>query len=159
MGAQEHDRKALIRIFLKKHSYNDVGTPKQTMLKAKYPIHTAAKMGDPKVVAALLKEGANPAQKDSAGQTAAQVAQQKNKNGSHADVLKALSGAQVAQQKNKNGSLADVLKALSGAQVAKQKNKNSSHADVLKALSGAQVAQQNNKKGSHANVRNAFGGA
>merc|ERR1712039_100866 len=89
----EQERKILVTTFLKEHGYSSVGAPKRTMLKTKYPIHTAAKTGDSKIVAALLEEGANPAQKNSAGQTAAQVAQQKNKKGSHANVLCALGGA------------------------------------------------------------------
>merc|ERR1712151_413515 len=92
-SAREQERKAIVRTFLKEHGYNDVAAPKRRMLKTKYPIHTAAKKGDPKIVAALLEEGANPAMKNSAGQTAMQVAHQNNKNGSHADVLLALGGA------------------------------------------------------------------
>merc|ERR1711997_1209261 len=91
--AQERERKALVAAFLKEHGYCEVAMPKRTMLKTKYPIHTAAKTGDAKIVAALLEEGANPTQKNSVGQTAAQVAQQKNKKGSHANVLRSLSGA------------------------------------------------------------------
>merc|ERR1712176_1734482 len=90
---REKERKALISAFLKEHGYSDVDSPKRTMLKTKYPIHTAAKTGDPKIVAALLEEGADPTQKNSVGQTAAQIAQQKNKKGSHANVLRTLGGA------------------------------------------------------------------
>merc|ERR1712217_811569 len=91
--AQEVARKVLIMGFLKDHGYTDVNAPKKTMLKTKYPIHTAAKTGDPKIVAALLEEGADPGQKTSTGQTAAQVAQQKNTESSHANVLRTLGGA------------------------------------------------------------------
>merc|ERR1712187_345339 len=91
--AKEQERKTLVTAFLKEHGYNGVDAPKKTMLKTKYPIHTAAKTGDPKIVAALIAEGANPVQKTSAGLTAAQIAQQKNKNGSHANVLLTLGGA------------------------------------------------------------------
>merc|ERR1711978_589476 len=92
--AQEEGRKALVEAFLKGHGYNnDVAAPKRTMLKKKYPIHTAAKTGDAQIVAALLEEGANPEQKDSFGVTAAQIAQSKNKKGSHANVLRTLAGA------------------------------------------------------------------
>merc|ERR1712232_1269528 len=90
---QEQKRKALVAAFLKKHAYNDVCIPKKTMLKTKYPIHTAAKMGDLNIVTALLEEGANPAQKNSAGQTAVQIAEQRNKKGSHAKVLRILRGS------------------------------------------------------------------
>merc|ERR1712187_716286 len=92
-SALEQERKAIVSAFLKEHGYSSVEAPKRKMLKTKYPIHTAAKKGDPKIVAALLEEGANPVKKNSAGQTAMQIAQQKNKNGSHADVLCALGGA------------------------------------------------------------------
>merc|ERR1711920_456836 len=77
--AQDQECKALVTAFLKLNGYDDVVAPKRTMLKTKYPIHTAAKLGDPKIVAALLEEGANPTQKTSSGQTAAQVAQQKTR--------------------------------------------------------------------------------
>merc|ERR1712187_671780 len=91
--AQDKARKTLVADFLKEHGYIDVGVPKKTMMKTKYPIHTAAKTGDPKIVAALIQEGANPTQKNSSGQTAAKIAEQKNKNGSHANVLLTLGGA------------------------------------------------------------------
>merc|ERR1712061_707602 len=91
--AQEQEREAVVRAFLKEHGYCNVDAPRQKMLKTKYPIHTAAKKGDPKIVAALLEEGADPTQKNSVGQTAIQIAEQKNKNGSHAEVLRALGGA------------------------------------------------------------------
>jgi len=91
--AREQERKAVVGAFLKEHGYSDVAAPRRTMRKTKYPIHSAAKAGDAKIVAALLEEGANPAQKTSAGQTALQVAQQKNKKGSHANVLLVLGGA------------------------------------------------------------------
>jgi len=91
--AQEQQRKAVVGAFLRQHGYSDVRTPKRTMMKAKYPIHTAAKMGNSRIVEALIEEGANPGQKNSAGQTALQVAQQKNKKGSHANVLRVLGGA------------------------------------------------------------------
>merc|ERR1712187_7229 len=61
--AREQERKAVVRAFLKEHGYCNVDAPKQKMLKTKYPIHTAAKKGDPKIVAALLEERADPAQK------------------------------------------------------------------------------------------------
>lgn len=90
---RERERKELIAIFLKDHGYSDVATPKRTMWRTKYPIHTAAQTGDSQIVAALLQEGANPVQADSVGQTAAQIAKLRNRDGSHANVLRALGGA------------------------------------------------------------------
>ena len=46
--AREQERKALVGTFLKEHGYSSVGCPKRTMTKTKYPIHTAAKIGDSK---------------------------------------------------------------------------------------------------------------
>lgn len=86
-------RKSRVGAFLKEHGYKGVDVPKRTMLRTRYAIHTAAKAGDAEAAAALLEEGADPARKDSAGRTALQVAQQQDKNGSHAGVLRALGGA------------------------------------------------------------------
>merc|ERR1712217_3331 len=71
--AKVRERKAMISAFLKKHGYNSVSTPKRTMLKTKYPIHTAAKSGDPQIVAALIEEGLDLTQKDSSGHTALEI--------------------------------------------------------------------------------------
>eukprot|EP00406_Dinophysis_acuminata_P081156 CAMPEP_0179251820 /NCGR_PEP_ID=MMETSP0797-20121207/21887_1 /TAXON_ID=47934 /ORGANISM="Dinophysis acuminata, Strain DAEP01" /LENGTH=132 /DNA_ID=CAMNT_0020959613 /DNA_START=70 /DNA_END=465 /DNA_ORIENTATION=+ len=60
--AKEQARKALVGAFLKEHGYGGVGLPRRTMTKTKYPIHTAAKIGDPGLIAALIEEGADPAQ-------------------------------------------------------------------------------------------------
>jgi len=89
----QQDRQALVSAFLVEHGYKEVDTPRRTWMKTKYPIHTAAKLGDPRLVEMLLAEGANPAQKDSLGKTAAQIAQMTNTKGSHAGVLCALGGA------------------------------------------------------------------
>eukprot|EP00406_Dinophysis_acuminata_P063886 CAMPEP_0179270190 /NCGR_PEP_ID=MMETSP0797-20121207/31342_1 /TAXON_ID=47934 /ORGANISM="Dinophysis acuminata, Strain DAEP01" /LENGTH=181 /DNA_ID=CAMNT_0020978523 /DNA_START=170 /DNA_END=715 /DNA_ORIENTATION=- len=93
--AVDEERRALVEAFLREHGYSGVNTPKRTMLRTKYPIHTAAKMGDADILAALLDEGANPAQKNSVGLNASQVARQKNKNGSHEDVLCMLVGMEL----------------------------------------------------------------
>merc|ERR1712232_1279543 len=55
--AQEQERKALIATFLKEHGYSNVSAPKRTMLKAKYPIHTAAKTGIQKLSLHYSKRG------------------------------------------------------------------------------------------------------
>mmetsp|Transcript_1162 Transcript_1162/g.3359 ORF Transcript_1162/g.3359 Transcript_1162/m.3359 type:complete len:203 (-) Transcript_1162:383-991(-) len=91
--AREQERRALVAGFLKEHGYLGPATPKRTMMRTKYPIHTAAKVGDADIVAALVGEGANPAQEDSSGQTPAQIAQSRDRKGSHAEVLRALGRA------------------------------------------------------------------
>jgi ankyrin repeat protein len=63
------------------------------MLRTTYPLHRAAELGDEKMVESLLAEGADPAQKNSSGKTAVQVANGKNKKGSHSGAMRVLGGA------------------------------------------------------------------
>eukprot|EP00419_Tripos_fusus_P028743 CAMPEP_0172715260 /NCGR_PEP_ID=MMETSP1074-20121228/67445_1 /TAXON_ID=2916 /ORGANISM="Ceratium fusus, Strain PA161109" /LENGTH=240 /DNA_ID=CAMNT_0013539825 /DNA_START=44 /DNA_END=767 /DNA_ORIENTATION=+ len=51
------------------------------------PLHHAAELGDAKMVEMMLEEGASPIQLNSSKKTAVQVAQKKNKDGSHDAVL------------------------------------------------------------------------
>merc|ERR1712151_235461 len=89
--AEEQDvRTKAIAGFLKDHGFSTAGGPKRSMMKTTYPLHTAAKEGNWQMVEMLLKEGVNPKQKDSSGKTAAQVAQKKNKGGSHTNVAQRL---------------------------------------------------------------------
>mmetsp|Transcript_116388 Transcript_116388/g.329848 ORF Transcript_116388/g.329848 Transcript_116388/m.329848 type:complete len:185 (+) Transcript_116388:48-602(+) len=87
----DQGRKSMVGAFLKEHGYVSADAPKKTMLKTKYPIHTAAKIGDPKLIAALIEEGADPMQKDSTRKTALEVAERCNRKGSHAGAERALS--------------------------------------------------------------------
>lgn len=84
------ERKLAVAAFLKEHGFGSVSAGKRGMLKTTYPLHVAAKKGYPHVVGMLLDEGADPAQKNSSGKTAAQVAQEEDKQGSHAGVLRVL---------------------------------------------------------------------
>lgn len=91
-GLQD-ERTPLLAAFLKEHGYTSATLPKKTLLKIKYPIHTAAKQGDPHIVRMLIDQGADPAQKTSWGKTAAQIARENDRHGSHVRVLHALGGA------------------------------------------------------------------
>jgi len=95
----EKQRRELVAAFLKQHGFGtDVCGPKQKqeacglpfLSKTIYPIHFAAELGDAAMVDMLIKEGANPAQKTSAGKTAAELAAKKAKGSSHDAVLQAL---------------------------------------------------------------------
>jgi len=95
----EKERRALVAAFLKQHGFGtDVCGPKQKqeacglpfLSKTIYPIHCAAELGDAAMVDMLIKEGANPAQKTSAGKTAAELAAKKAKGSSHDAVLQVL---------------------------------------------------------------------
>merc|ERR1712187_865083 len=87
---EQEVRTKAIAGFLKEHSFSSAGGPKRSMMKTTYPLHCAAKEGNWQMVEMLLKEGVNPAQKNSSGKTAAQVAQKKYKGGSHTNVLRLL---------------------------------------------------------------------
>lgn len=62
-------------------------------MKRTYPLHEAAREANLAIVETLLREGANPFQKNSSGKTAVEVAEKVNQKSSHAAVLLALSDA------------------------------------------------------------------
>jgi len=98
-AAEARKRKAAVAAFLRENGYtNGASGPKKCMTKTKYPLHTAAKRGGAIMVLMLLQEGADASQKDSAGKTAAQVAQRANRNNSHAQVLGALAAASAGRR-------------------------------------------------------------
>jgi len=55
-----------------------------------YALLQAAELGDAKIVEMMLEEGASPLQQNSSKKTAAELAQKKNKSGSHDAVLQVL---------------------------------------------------------------------
>mmetsp|Transcript_69103 Transcript_69103/g.191360 ORF Transcript_69103/g.191360 Transcript_69103/m.191360 type:complete len:211 (-) Transcript_69103:280-912(-) len=84
-------RRASVAGFLREKGFkNGAGGAKKSLMSTTYPLHVAAKEGDARIVALLLSEGANAAQRNSTGKTAAQIAEKSNKGGSHAAVLAAL---------------------------------------------------------------------
>merc|ERR1712217_293049 len=95
MGLAKHneERRKAIAKFLKSHGFSSATGPKRSMLKVTYPLHCAAEEGNWQIVGMLLNEGVNPAQKNSSGKTTAQVAEKKDKKGSHASVLRLLHSA------------------------------------------------------------------
>merc|ERR1712232_1008235 len=87
------ERKCKVAEFLQEHGFKDVASAKKAFLSTTYPLHCAAEKGQEDMVKMLMEEGADPAQKNSSGKTAAQVAQKKGRSGSHDKVLQALGGA------------------------------------------------------------------
>lgn len=92
LAEEQQRRKTALDAFLVEHGFTGVGIAKRTMMKTTYPIHVAAEIGNAEITEMLLKEGANPMQKNSAGKTAAQVAKRNDRDGSHAGVLLLLGG-------------------------------------------------------------------
>jgi len=97
--AKIKERKDAVEEFLKLHAFTDVQTPKRVQekvlglpvkSKSVYAIHVAAELADATMVDMLIKEGADPQQKNSAGKTAFDLAKKKAKSGSHDAVLMAL---------------------------------------------------------------------
>merc|ERR1712048_235152 len=88
--AKERERKATVDAFLTKYAFSGVCAPKKTWMKTSYAIHKAAKLGDEQLVRMLLEEGARKDQKNSRGETAAQIAEKHSKAGSHDNVMRAL---------------------------------------------------------------------
>lgn len=78
-----------LREFLAANGFKGVNVRRTRMLKWKYPLHTAVKQRDAKLVELLLKSKADPALKSSAGVTPMELAQKINRNGSHTAVLHA----------------------------------------------------------------------
>jgi hypothetical protein len=74
--------------FLKEHCYAGVNAKRSNFVrKSKYPLHSAVKHKDAEMVRILCASGADPALKNSSGQTPVQFAQKSDKNGSHGAVL------------------------------------------------------------------------
>jgi len=95
---REHEeRKQALQRFFTRHGFTGMNDPRKSGCAVwgattTYPLHCAAELADVRTVEMLLKEGAKRLQKNSSGKTALQVAQKKNKAGSHDAVLRLLAG-------------------------------------------------------------------
>jgi len=88
-------RREAVKSFCQQHGFRTATEPRLRGCSVfgssvTYPLHQAAELADARIVELLLKEGASPMMKNGSKQTAAQVAQKMNKNGSHDGVLQAL---------------------------------------------------------------------
>lgn len=92
---ERQDREKAIATFLKQNGFTaGVNGAKKSFMSSSYPLHKAAESGDVKIVTMLLREGADPSQKNSSGKTALEVAKKKDNKGSHSKVVTTLSTAQ-----------------------------------------------------------------
>jgi len=92
------ERKEALGTFCRRHGFVGISDARRDgcspwKAATTYPLHTAAELADTRIVGMLLKEGVDPATKNSAGKTPAQLAQKKNRNGSHDSVQALLDGA------------------------------------------------------------------
>lgn len=87
--AQNDDEK--LKEFLATRKYAGVNDRRKSMLKSKYPLHSAVKDNDPDLVRILLQAGADPSLRNSKGKTPRQLAEYyQGKHGAHATVLHTL---------------------------------------------------------------------
>lgn len=100
--AEEKARRLAVANFLKLNGFmSNVNAPKKVSeacglpftSRTLYPIHVAAETGDATMLQLLIQEKADTAQKTSGGRTALELAQKKNKAGSHQAVLTMLGAA------------------------------------------------------------------
>jgi len=93
---EERERQEALDAFCQQHGFADVSAPRRSKgvfsATTTYPLHRAAELNDARVVGLLLKAGVDAGQKNSAGKTAAQVAQKKDQRGSHQEVRRLLAG-------------------------------------------------------------------
>jgi len=93
LAQERQKRKEAVDSFLKANKFKGVGTSKRSMLSTTYPLHCAVQKCDVQMVEHLVREGADPQQKNSHGRTPAELAQKSDKKGSHAAILRTLGGA------------------------------------------------------------------
>ncbi|CAE7656519.1 unnamed protein product [Symbiodinium sp. CCMP2456] len=91
------ERREEVSDFLKGNNFAGVNAPRSRLgfrflSESVYPLHVAAQKGDAKMVQELLRERADPDKRNSAGQTALDMAHATNQFGSHRMVLEILSG-------------------------------------------------------------------
>merc|ERR1712113_676630 len=110
--------------FLREGSFpgiNETRSNGWTLCKAPtfYPLHAAADVGDAQMVAMLLKEGADPTLQTSVGKTALNIAEDRDRDGSHDAVVRLLGGKLVEGHKLE-GTAAQPR--IGGARICKRKN-------------------------------------
>lgn len=76
--------------FLHENGFKSANARVRKNVTTRCPLHVAAKRGSAEIVRLLLAAGADPAQRNSHGMTAKQVAEKLDRDGSHGEVLEAL---------------------------------------------------------------------
>lgn len=89
---EEEDARVRLEQWLRRERFEGVNERRKTLMKAKFPLHSAVKRRDLDVVQLLLRFQADPMSRNSSGLTAQQLAQKNNKDGSQDAILQALVG-------------------------------------------------------------------
>lgn len=91
LDAEEAAAREVLDEWLRQEHFSGVNGRRRSLLKSKWPLHTAVKRRDLRMVKLLLRFDADPDNTDSNGLTPKQVAERSNKDGSHGDIIRALS--------------------------------------------------------------------
>lgn len=89
---EDHRARQALFDFLATHGFQGVRHRRQGLLgfRFTYALHEASRLGNVAIVMLLLQAGADQAAVDSKGRTAADVARQQDRRGSHREILAAL---------------------------------------------------------------------
>lgn len=87
VAPNSHREAEVLSSFLAANGFNGVNTKRRRMLTSCYPLHVAVQQNDAINVELLIAAGADTSCRNSLGLTPLQLAQRRNKNGSHAQVL------------------------------------------------------------------------
>jgi len=85
--------------WLRSHGVFNVNSEKKGMLRTSYPLHVAVEENDPNMIRLLIIAGAHTKRTDSSGRTALQLAERRNKKGSHDQVIEILKNAHTLRPK------------------------------------------------------------
>jgi len=89
-AAEEQNAKQRLEDWLKQEKFSGVNDKRKTMMKSKFPLHSAVKRKDAETIQLLLRFGADPANKDSNGLTPKALAEKSNRDGSMDAIVQSL---------------------------------------------------------------------
>jgi len=90
---REREKREAVATFLAQQGFTGVNAKRRSTKQGTFPLHVAAERGDRRLVWHLLEEGADPSLRNCSGQTPAEVALERDRGGSHAEVLAVLHAA------------------------------------------------------------------
>lgn len=94
--AEEQSARARLDVWLREHGFSGVNARRKSMVKSKFPLHSAVKRRDEATIVLLLRFGAEPNLSDSKGLTALQLARRCNQDGSCSSIIELLEQAEDA---------------------------------------------------------------
>merc|ERR1712113_1051940 len=87
---EESEAREKMDTWLKQEKFDGVNHKRKSMMKSKYPLHTAVKRQDQTMVQLLLRFEADPTMVDSNKQTPVAIAEKNNKDSSYDAIIRLL---------------------------------------------------------------------